>query len=258
MAIVKWQGSLSARTAVIAPSQARMQIPIRIANVTVVRPLNPAQVFVPDTTTNLVPKNPIWHFVVNKFSSSGNLELAPNEDPKVVACNWVKSKLPAGTVTTIEAWYAGEGFWKKAFSFVTDAGFWQKDCATWAATSNLSSGHLGQTPPQNWTGVPMPPGWELTGMPWPPNGQFPATPPPGWDLTGQPWPPPPPPGWPATLPWPLPIPPVPTTPAPLPPPAQTLPPPPAPKPSSSSEGSAVGPIVVVVLALAAAAFFLSR
>lgn len=260
MAILKWHGSLSAnaRTAVVAPSQARMQIPMRTQRSTVVRPVNPAQVFV-RTTAPLAARKPTWHFVVNNFSSSGNIELDPNQDPRIVACEWAKSKLPKGDLSTIEAWYAGEGFWKKAFSFKTDAGFWNSDCASWAALTTLKSGMVGQTPPpQNWTGVLAPPGWELTGLPWPPNGQFPANPPPGWALTGQPWPPPPPPGWPATLPWPLPLPPIPTTPAPLPPPAQTLPPPPAPKPSSSSQGSSAGVVAIVVGVIAIAAFLLSR
>jgi len=271
MALLKWSGALSAQVVrsavVVAPSASRVQVQTTIPRLVRSSLPNPSQVF-SMSTSDLMPRRPIWQFVVNGFSSSGNLELEPNEDPRVAACEWVKAHLPAGTSTTIEAWYAGEGYWKKAFSFVTDAGFWQKDCASWAAVTTLKSGHLGQTtPPQNWTGVPEPPGWkEATGLDWPPTGAFPATPPPACSLLlpgtwpCSPWPPARPPGYPAELPWPLPLPPIPVTPAPLPPPAQTLPVPPAPTPApSSSQGSSSAvPIVLAVLAVAAAAIFLTR
>lgn len=269
MALVKWSGALSAQitnAAVVTTPQTRVQV---TTTPTLVRPSIPvpAQAFVRRTTAPLLPKKPVWHFVVNNFSSSGNVELEPNEDPRVAACEWVKAHLPAGTLTTIEAWYAGDGYWKKAFSFQTDAGFWQKDCASWAAVTTLKSGHLGQTPPpQNWTGIPEPPGWkETTGLDWPPTGAFPASPPPACALLPagtwpcSPWPPARPLGYPPELPWPLPLPPIPVTPTPLPPPAQTLPVPPQPAPSSSQGSSSSAlPIVLAVVAAAAAAFFLMK
>jgi len=89
-------------------------------------------------------------------------------------------------------------------------------------------GTLGQpSVPTDWTGIPKPPYWDLTGMPWPPQGQFPTQAPPLWAQTGLPWPPPRPPGYPADWPYPLPVPPPPPA---LPP----LPPSPTPKPPTTT------------------------
>jgi hypothetical protein len=95
-------------------------------------------------------------------------------------------------------------------------------------------------PPANWTGIPAPPYWEQTGLPWPPTGAFPAKAPDLWKATGLPWPPPAPPGWPADWPWPLPLPP---------PPGGALPPPPVPSlptkpPATASSGSDNTPLVL--------------
>lgn len=139
---------------------------------------------------------------------------------------------------------------------------------------------LGQLPPvpQNWTGIPEPPGWSYTGLPWPPTeANLPKTKPPACDnpLLWSVWPcntdwlivPPygpktPPPGWPASLPWPLPAAPPITLPTATPPAATgPLPPPPVPAPapstSTSSDNSRVW-LAIAVVVLVGSALLLSR
>jgi hypothetical protein len=125
---------------------------------------------------------------------------------------------------------------------------------------NEGPGTLGQSqlPSVDWTGIPKPPYWDATTIPWPPVGSLPLTPPPGWELTGQPWPPSPPPGWPATIPFPLPpapqpnaaptlppLPPVPQQP-PLPTPPNPIPPSPSAAPKEDDSATRVGRALIGV------------
>lgn len=137
----------------------------------------------------------------------------------------------------------------------------RREFAAWDNLGHGTRGALGQLP-QNWTGLPEPPGWkQLTGLDWPPTGQFPPSPPPACAYAPQVWPcspwsssppygPPPPPGWPKDWPWPLPVPP-PT--GALPPPPQPIPAPtPAPTPAPPGKaggGGAGGAGVAVAVAL---------
>lgn len=217
------------------------------------------------------PPSSTWHFVVNDFQSSGNLELAPGQDPRLAACEWIKANNFDPSFTwTIDAWQVGAGGWVKKFTFTTDAAFWATDCAAWVATSTHFpgvSGALGQAPPTNWTGVPEPPFWAFTGLPWPPTGPLPATAPQGWkllknvpkppDYTGV-WPPPWPPtadmvpGWPADWPFPLPAAPPAAQGGSLPTPPQqpALPPPPAqPQPTAPAPAAKSGLSTGVAIAL---------
>lgn len=221
-------------------------------------PLTVTPVVAPRTFTAFQPPTPsnTWHWVVNNFSSSGPLQLEPGKDPKVAACEWAKAHLPYGLNTEIEAWHINAtGDWDKAFVFNTDASFWTTDCAAWVIKVKSLSGALGQhwqgpSTISNWTGVPEPPWWPATGMPWPPMGAFPTEAPPLWKTTGLEWPPPKPPGYPEDWPYPLPLPPG-GGPSPPAPPAGTqppLPPPPAPiqpAPSGVEPGN-VGVALLVV------------
>jgi len=129
---------------------------------------------------------------------------------------------------------------------------------------------LGQVAPTDWTGVPRPPFWDFTGLPWPLTGPLPAQPPPGWFLIANAPPPPgwvgkwppdwPPtaadvPGWPAGWPFPLPTPPPSPPSSTLPVPPQAPAPPPATAPPSSQGGGA-GPLLIAAVIGGAVLLFL--
>lgn len=129
-------------------------------------------------------------------------------------------------------------------------------------------GQVTQTP-SNWTGVPAPPGWSMTGLPWPPMGDFPNIPKPSpcaftptiwpcnteWLMSPPYGPKDPPPGWPAGWPWPLPTPPIPGGALPVPPSGPTPAPPPT-KPVQTASSSDNTPLVLGAFVLLVGAIFL--
>lgn len=204
----------------------------------------------------------VWEFQVNNFNTSGNITLAASDDPWIAACEWVKAHYPYGMSLKIDGWNGKGEYWHKQFTFETDAAFWRTDCRTWASTKEKERGlhGLGQAGTVfDWTGVPKPPYWDLTGLPWPPTGQFSPEVPIGYP-PGFPWPPPPPPGWPPDWPWPLPVAPAAPAPPPLPPApkSKTTPAPPGAAPPPQSPAARVGVALLAVAAVTLVAVVVLR
>lgn len=257
--MIRWlDGSLGQRS---APA-ARAALPARAPSIAPPRQFSvPAYYGVPEVAAAAAAVG-TWQWVISGFSGSGKVTLAPGEDPEVAACEWAKANVQYGHKVMVNGWTVGpDGNWQLKFSFVTDAAFWGRPCGPARSVAGVGAvaavRWLGQPPtPVNWTGVPKPPYWDVTGLPWPPQGPLPAVAPPGWAVTGLPWPPPPPPGWPPGWPFPLPIPPAEGAPPGPPPAVTTAPTPTAPtKPAEKKDNTAIyviGGIAIVGLVIAAA------